>query len=142
MNKQRIYQMRSADRRRESNFFNIPPNPVFTNPMRYNIKIDKPTTCELESVRDEVMNIPSGSYNEMDMLDIATETQDFISEILTPVEQFVITSFYGLNSTPELTLDEIGDELELTRGRVRQIKAKALMMMRLESDKLIDIFDF
>ncbi len=45
---------------------------------------------------------------------------------LSPREAKVIKLYFGINMKHPLTLEEIGEELELTRERVRQIKEKAL----------------
>lgn len=45
---------------------------------------------------------------------------------LSPRESKVIKLYFGINMKHPLTLEEIGEELELTRERVRQIKEKAL----------------
>ena len=44
---------------------------------------------------------------------------------LTPREADILRKFFGIG-VPEKTLEEIGDELHLTRERVRQIKEKAI----------------
>ena len=44
---------------------------------------------------------------------------------LTPREEAILRKFFGIG-VPEKTLEEIGDELGLTRERVRQIKEKAV----------------
>jgi RNA polymerase primary sigma factor len=74
---------------------------------------------------------------------VATEVQDIVSE-LTPPESFVLNSFYGLNDTPELTMEEIGDVLGVQRERVRQIKSKALKKLSSDeySSELYSIFDY
>jgi len=45
-------------------------------------------------------------------------------------EKEVIILYYGIEQTQSLTLEEIGDILNLTRERVRQIKEKALKRLR------------
>jgi RNA polymerase primary sigma factor len=45
-------------------------------------------------------------------------------------EADVIISYFGLNGTQALTLEEIGDKFSLTRERVRQIKEKAIRRLR------------
>ena len=49
---------------------------------------------------------------------------------LTEREREVIVYFFGLNSQNNLTLEEIGQQLGLTRERVRQIKEKAVRRLR------------
>jgi len=45
---------------------------------------------------------------------------------LTPREIQVVRSHFGLNGEPEMTLQEIGSKLNLTRERIRQIQVTAL----------------
>ena len=49
---------------------------------------------------------------------------------LTQREREVVVYFFGLNSQNNLTLDEIGQQLGLTRERVRHIKEKAVRRLR------------
>lgn len=49
---------------------------------------------------------------------------------LTPRESDIIKLFYGIGTSHQLTLDEIGDRLHLTRERVRQIKENALRRLK------------
>jgi RNA polymerase primary sigma factor len=51
--------------------------------------------------------------------------REFLSD-LTEREVYVLRLRYGLDGTEELTLDEVGSRLNLTRERVRQIQAAAL----------------
>ncbi len=48
---------------------------------------------------------------------------------LTPREAEIIRKFFGIG-VPEMTLEEIGEEFNLTRERVRQIKEKAIRRLR------------
>lgn len=48
---------------------------------------------------------------------------------LTPREADIIRKFFGIG-VPEMTLEEIGEEFNLTRERVRQIKEKAIRRLR------------
>jgi RNA polymerase primary sigma factor len=49
---------------------------------------------------------------------------------LTPREASVLKLFYGLDGSPQMSLDEIGNRFDLTRERVRQIKEKAVRRLR------------
>ncbi len=51
---------------------------------------------------------------------------------LSEREYFIVKKFFGLG-IPEMTLEEIGDEFNLTRERVRQIKEKAIKKLRVSS---------
>ena len=42
----------------------------------------------------------------------------------------ILTLYYGLYNNKEFTLDEIGDEMNITTERVRQIKDKALVKLK------------
>lgn len=53
-----------------------------------------------------------------------------ILKLLTDKEQEVLRAFFGIDGSPEMTLDEIGEKYNLTRERVRQIKEKALRRLR------------
>ena len=49
---------------------------------------------------------------------------------LTPREERVITLRFGLDDGRPRTLEELGKEFNVTRGRIRQIEAKALRKLR------------
>ncbi|MEJ6711669.1 MAG: sigma-70 family RNA polymerase sigma factor [Flavobacteriales bacterium] len=51
-------------------------------------------------------------------------------ETLTPREADVIRLYFGLESKQSLTLEEIGEQFDLTRERVRQIKEKAIRRLK------------
>lgn len=53
-----------------------------------------------------------------------------ILKILSEREQKVLRAYFGIDGTPEMTLDEIGIKYNLTRERVRQIKEKAIRRLR------------
>ena len=53
-----------------------------------------------------------------------------ILKLLTDKEQKVLRAFFGIDGSPEMTLDEIGEKYNLTRERVRQIKEKSLRRLR------------
>ena len=45
---------------------------------------------------------------------------------LTDIERSVIEMYFGINRDRSFTLNEIGEQFNLTRERVRQIKEKAI----------------
>ena len=51
-------------------------------------------------------------------------------KILNPREAKVICCHFGVNADNEMTLQEIGAELNLTRERIRQIQVMALAKIK------------
>ena len=64
-----------------------------------------------------------------------------IEEELTEKEQQVFIYRYGLNGEEELTLEEVGEKMDLTRERIRQIQEEALEKIR-ESERGQDLKEF
>ncbi len=61
-------------------------------------------------------------------------------QVLTPREREIIKSFFGIGCQ-EMTLEEIGERLDLTRERVRQIKEKAIRKLKKpNASKLLKTF--
>lgn len=54
-------------------------------------------------------------------------------ECLSHRESDIISCYFGLNNTDDLTLEEIGVKYNLTKERVRQIKEKALRKLRVNA---------
>lgn len=61
-----------------------------------------------------------------------------VLETLTERETRILNLYFGLNGSNEMSLKEIGDELNLTNERVRQVKELALKKLRMygKSSKL------
>ncbi len=55
-------------------------------------------------------------------------------EHLKPKEQAILGLYYGLNGYKRLSLDEIGQKLQLTRERVRQLRDRALRRLQKTRD--------
>lgn len=64
-------------------------------------------------------------------------------ETLTPREAKVLRMRFGIGVGTDHTLEEIGNQFEVTRERIRQIEAKALQKLRahVKSDKLKTFFE-
>lgn len=60
---------------------------------------------------------------------LSVETERSLTQ-LKPKDQQVIKMFYGIGYDAPMSLEKIGEELGLTRERVRQIKEKALRQLR------------
>ena len=73
---------------------------------------------------DDSPSADKGLTNES----LSTEIERAL-QILTPREREIIKSFFGIGCQ-EMTLEEIGERLDLTRERVRQIKEKAIRKLK------------
>lgn len=60
-----------------------------------------------------------------------------IMYVLDERERTIIEDYFGLSGSPR-TLEDIGNDYNLTKERVRQIKAKSLRKLRNECDDLFD----
>lgn len=64
------------------------------------------------------------------MLESLRKEIDRAIATLTPKEGDILKMFFGLDGYPPMTLDEIGEQFDLTRERVRQIKEKAIRRLK------------
>ncbi len=74
-------------------------------------------------------NSPSLRNKLLDMLDVLTEK-----------EKEIIMMYYGFNGC-KMTLQDIGDEYNLTKERIRQIKETSLRKLRSESKNLFEFLE-
>lgn len=104
---------------------------------------DLVSQCTITIVPDSVIN-PDGEveslfetlYLEEGNTDKITKQQsalisiiDFLKQNLNDTEYEVITKYFGLDG-PEISLDVIGEQNNITKERVRQIKDKAIIKLR------------
>jgi len=69
------------------------------------------------------------------------EQIEMILSTLTEREAKVIQMRFGLNDGNEHTLEEVGQEFQVTRERIRQIEAKALRKLKKKAKKLVNFLD-
>ncbi|MEI7451987.1 MAG: sigma-70 family RNA polymerase sigma factor [Candidatus Falkowbacteria bacterium] len=107
--------------------------------VRYIIKISQDTISLETSIGDDDDNSTLEDFIE----DVKNETpdrvaalqllRDYVKEIiinLSPREQRILEMRFGLTDGVAHTLEEVGQEFEVTRERIRQIEAKALEKIR------------
>ena len=69
------------------------------------------------------------------------EQLELILSSLTDREARVIEMRFGLRDGNEHTLEEVGQEFQVTRERIRQIEAKALRKLKKKARKLVNFLD-
>jgi RNA polymerase primary sigma factor len=61
-------------------------------------------------------------------------------DILSEREKFIVERFFGLKGLQTMNLSEMGELLQLSRERIRQIKDKALSKMKNHSKELLEVY--
>ena len=99
------------------------------------------------SRRHSSLNSPFQEGENSSLLDIIEDTQEappetqimresMTEEVISSLdtladrERAVLEMYFGINRDSAMTLNEIGEEFDLTRERVRQIKEKAIQRLR------------
>lgn len=94
------------------------------------MSMDAPLTeGEDGSLLDVMSNSDAPSTDRELVQESLREEIERVLKILPARERMVVCSFYGIGE-PEMTLEEIGAKYNLTRERVRQIKEKAIRMLK------------
>lgn len=87
-----------------------------------------------EDLSDNKMTPNTLSDDESNDLDEYKKSSvNKLLECLSHRESDIISCYFGLNNTEDLTLEEIGSKYNLTKERVRQIKEKALRKLRVNA---------
>jgi RNA polymerase primary sigma factor len=77
-------------------------------------------------IEDKAITSPSDAVINMNL---AEQTRKVLAT-LTPREQKILSMRFGIGEKRDHTLEEVGQDFELTRERIRQIEAKALRKLR------------
>jgi len=95
------------------------------------ISMDAPLTQDDDSnLYDVILSHDSPSPDRGLLNDSLRKEIERALATLTPREGNIIRLYFGLNGKHPHTLEEIGEEFDLTRERVRQIKEKAIKRLK------------
>jgi RNA polymerase primary sigma factor len=81
-----------------------------------------------------MIDVASASPEEIASTQLLREQIDNTLESLSPREQKILRLRFGLEDGKSHTLEEVGSEFGVTRERIRQIEAKALIKLRKNRD--------
>ena len=70
---------------------------------------------------------PPAEVGEEDFAAILAQTREFVRSVVVPRERQIIRMRHGLDNNSEgMTLEEIGQQLGITKERVRQLNVRIL----------------
>jgi RNA polymerase primary sigma factor len=104
----------------------------------YTVNLDNPLNEDGDTLLD-VLNNPNAELADANLSTEDTLKEKLLSmlDVLDDREKVIIQDYFGLSGTTR-TLEDIGNDFDLTKERVRQIKEKALRKLRNETSILFD----
>ena len=93
---------------------------------------DEDSSTFADLVEDENAEAPHRRFEEEATKSMLRE----LVEKLNPREAGIISARFGLDGTRARTLEEVGQQFQVTRERVRQIESKALTKLRAKLERL------
>ena len=95
------------------------------------VSIDAPLPQDKRSTLKDIIPVENNTVPQHQVIQESFQTE--IAEALKTLdtrEEMIIRYYFGINRERPATLEEIGDILNLTRERVRQIKERAIRKLR------------
>ena len=99
---------------------------IFQEPVSLDNPVGDGETLFGELIADRHAMPPDSHVNRTEL----TRELDRILSTLTPREQVVIRMRFGIGQDEPFTLEQVGQNLSVTRERIRQIEAKALKKLK------------
>ena len=95
------------------------------------LSLDTPVgSGEESSLSDFIEDSESTAPDEATIYDNLRNNLSRVLKTLTPREEKVLRLRFGLDTSIDLTLEEVGENFSVTRERIRQIEAKALKKLQ------------
>lgn len=104
----------------------------------YTINLENPLNEEGDTLLDIIVN-PNAELADANLSTEQTLKEKLLGmlDVLDDREKIIIQDYFGLSGSTR-TLEDIGNDFDLTKERVRQIKEKALRKLRNETGILFD----
>ncbi len=104
----------------------------------FTVGLDNPVNEEGDTLLDVVVNHDADNPDKISSTELKLKDKLMgIMEILDERERIIIEDYYGLSGSTR-TLEDIGNDFNLTKERVRQIKEKAIRKLRNETGDLFE----
>lgn len=94
------------------------------------ISLDATIGDDEDSLADLIADTSLSDFTDKLFNEFTTDTIALVLNTLEPREKYVIENRFGLNNNNPMTLESIGEKLNLSKERVRQIEAKAMRKLR------------
>lgn len=101
-------------------------------------------SSDLDEIKDRINEIPDNVGLKPDARASSNELSSIIQKIIEKLplrQQIIINKRFGLNGESPTDLATIGDELNLTKERIRQIESTVLKSIRKEIEKITNEFN-
>ena len=86
-------------------------------------------------IRTSILAFLETSKNDLNLSDLTKEDkQDMVSKMSNERDKEILTKWFGLIDSPE-SLEEIGQNLNLTTKRVKQLRDRAIARLAAQKDK-------
>lgn len=101
-------------------------------------------SSDLDEIKDRINEIPDNVGLKPDAKASSNEISSIIQKIIQSLplrQQLIINKRFGLNGESPTDLATIGEELNLTKERIRQIESSVLKAIRKEIEKITNEFN-
>jgi RNA polymerase primary sigma factor len=104
----------------------------------YTVNLDSPMNEDGDTLMDVIINPNADSADSLMTTEVTLKDKLFdMLNVLDERERVIVEDYFGLSGSTR-TLEDIGNDFDLTKERVRQIKEKALRKLRNETGSLFD----
>jgi RNA polymerase primary sigma factor len=104
----------------------------------YTVNLDSPMNEDGDTLMDVIINPNADSADSLMTTEVTLKDKLFdMLNVLDERERVIVEEYCGLSGSTR-TLEDIGNEFDLTKERVRHIKEKALRKLRNETGSLFD----
>ena len=130
-----VQELHKAKRELDNDGVELPEK--FVN-LPYTVNLDSPLNEDGDTLMD-ILNNPNADLADANMTTEQTLKDMLICmlDVLDERERVIVEDYFGLSGSTR-TLEDIGNDFDLTKERVRQIKEKALRKLRNETSSLFD----